>query len=231
MLRTFTIRSLVIVISGMLASTSWAFDETVYRTQVMLNQLGYPAGVEDGLWGKKTGNALKDFAAESDIDFDDKISEELLVELRSQLRASTAVTFTQPPVTKSPVELNANTSRAKRTEYECRLATSSKDKPLPVGFDLFRMSLDRMGLVDLYGDGSIETISGFSDDTWRPDPKNPLYYGNKKRSRDGEDYMVFSPNPNTIIPDGLNFVGGVPIPADLNGDGIDDITVIQQGPD
>ena len=90
MLRKFTIRSLVIVAAGMLPSTSWAFDETVYRTQVMLNQLGYPAGVEDGLWGRKTGNALKNFAAETGTDFSGKISEELLVELGSQLSASMA---------------------------------------------------------------------------------------------------------------------------------------------
>ena len=141
------------------------------------------------------------------------------------------IPFVQPPVAKSPAELNANTSRAKRTEYECRLATSSKDKALPVGLDFFRMSMDKVGFFDLYGDGSLETISGFSDETWRPDPKNPLYYGNERRSRDGEDYMVFSSNPNTALPEGLKFVGATIIPSDLNGDGIDDITIIQSGPD
>ena len=39
----------------------------IQKTQVYLNDLGYPAGSVDGLWGKKTEQALLDFL-QADVD-------------------------------------------------------------------------------------------------------------------------------------------------------------------
>ena len=36
-------------------------DETVRSVQKLLNELGYNAGTADGLYGRKTGNALTEF--------------------------------------------------------------------------------------------------------------------------------------------------------------------------
>ena len=147
---------------------------------------------------------------------------------------SSAYSFSSAPADPmDPVIANMQTSRAKRTEYECRVSTEVESKPFPVGLDDFRFGTAGLyGYVDLYGDGTLEVISGFSDSTWNTSPTDPLYYGNKKRAREGEDYMMFSPNPNTVMPDGFKFITARHIiPSDLNNDGIDDIVVINQGPD
>lgn len=146
---------------------------------------------------------------------------------------STVPNATQVRPAPNPEALNLKTSRAKRSAYECRVAIDPKARPFPIGLDDFRMDSGGLyGIVDLYGDGSLETISGFSDSTWHPDPNNPLYYGNTKRSREGEDYMMFSSNPDTVMLEGFNFITARHIiPSDLNDDGIDDVVVIHQGPD
>lgn len=127
--------------------------------------------------------------------------------------------------------LNASTSRAKRTEYLCRVATEVDSKPFPRGLDNFRMSHHGTFVVDLYGDGSIETISGFSDETWKASDDDYRYEGNEERSRKGAEYMLFSSNPDTRVPDGLKFLGASFFPADFNSDGVDDLAITVAGPD
>lgn len=132
----------------------------------------------------------------------------------------------------SPYELNSSTSRAKRTQYECKIATIPGLKANPVAFDNFRMDMANVGFADLYGDGSLETIAGFSDEPY-PTPENDIrHQGNKERSREYSDYMFFSPDPSFKLPSDTSFIMARNIiPSDLNGDNIDDLVMIQHGPD
>ena len=132
----------------------------------------------------------------------------------------------------SPYELNSSTSRAKRTQYECKIATIPGLKANPVAFDNFRMDMANVGFADLYGDGSIETIAGFSDEMYATKESDIRYKGNKQRSREYSDYMFFSPDPNFKLPSDTSFfMARNIIPSDLNGDGIDDLVMVQHGPD
>lgn len=132
----------------------------------------------------------------------------------------------------SPSELNASTSRSKRTQYECKIATTPGLKVNPVAFDNFRMDMANVGFADLYGDGTIETVAGFSDEMYKAKKGDVRYAGNKQRSREYSDYMFFSPDPNFELPSDTSFfMARNIIPSDLNGDGIDDLVMIQHGPD
>ena len=97
--------------------------------------------------------------------------------------------------------------------------------------DAFRIDKANFGYVDLYGDGSIELITGFSDEAFRSD--NWLFKdGNKQRSTGYSEYMLFSPQSSTKKPNDFNFwMARNIIPSDLNGDNIDDVVFIQHGQD
>lgn len=53
------------------------YDLTVYHVQNKLSELGYNIGKVDGLTGKKTVSAIKDFQKNNDMEVDGKINEEL----------------------------------------------------------------------------------------------------------------------------------------------------------
>ena len=97
--------------------------------------------------------------------------------------------------------------------------------------DAFRIDKANFGYVDLYGDGSIELIAGFSDEAFRS--YNWLFKdGNKQRSTGYSEYMLFSPQSSTKKPKDFNFwMARNIIPSDLNGDNIDDVVFIQHGQD
>jgi ankyrin repeat protein len=62
-LRNFWIIILVIICgAGLLGiETAVSYDDAVYKAQKKLNELGYDAGKPDGVWGKKTAEAVKSF--------------------------------------------------------------------------------------------------------------------------------------------------------------------------
>jgi peptidoglycan hydrolase-like protein with peptidoglycan-binding domain len=62
------------------------FSEQVLLIQQHLNQLGYNAGVEDGIMGSKTSAAIRNFQANSGITVDGQPSAQLLVLLAQQVR-------------------------------------------------------------------------------------------------------------------------------------------------
>ena len=57
-------------------------DATVREIQSLLNELGYPAGAFDGLYGRKTGNALTEFMKDYGEVYDGKAGDEELAILR-----------------------------------------------------------------------------------------------------------------------------------------------------
>ncbi|NVK01368.1 MAG: VCBS repeat-containing protein [Oceanospirillaceae bacterium] len=127
-------------------------------------------------------------------------------------------------------QLNQTTSRHKRTGYECRMAIEPMLKPGPLGLDNFRMDKANLGHADLYGDGTIETVAGFSDEMYAAEGER--HVGNQERSREYSQYMFFSPDNDFRIPDNSEFMMARNIiPSDFNGDGIDDLLFVQHGPD
>ncbi|UCD81642.1 MAG: ankyrin repeat domain-containing protein [Desulfobacterales bacterium] len=62
-MKTFTLIILVTLLGAGLWSVEKAEsnDDTVYEAQKKLNELGYDAGKPDGIWGKKTVEAVKSF--------------------------------------------------------------------------------------------------------------------------------------------------------------------------
>lgn len=63
-------------------------NPTVKEIQSLLNNLGYPAGTPDGLYGKKTGSALTSFMADYGSSYDGKADGNELAMLR-QAKAGT----------------------------------------------------------------------------------------------------------------------------------------------
>ena len=128
-------------------------------------------------------------------------------------------------------QINSTTDRSLRTQYMCRVATEPGVKPDFAGMDNIRVDSINMAYADLYGDGSLEFISGASDE---PFASNDWMYrnGNRDRSRSSHQYMFFSPDPAFVRPDGTRFLMARTIVVqDFNGDGIDDAAFIQHGPD
>ena len=62
-----------------------ASSATVNEAQRMLKLLGYSIGSLDGIYGKKTKNALKNFYRSRNEVFDDSLDENEIVDLRDAL--------------------------------------------------------------------------------------------------------------------------------------------------
>ena len=69
---------LLFLMSG---TTGYAFSQDVKDAQVLLNSLGYDAGVEDGISGNKTKAALNDFYSSQQKAFDGVLNENELIDL------------------------------------------------------------------------------------------------------------------------------------------------------
>ena len=124
--------------------------------------------------------------------------------------------------------INESTSRHLRTKYMCKVATKERMKPLLRGKDNFLMSNEMFVYADLYGDGSLELITGNYDEAY----ENKGLEGNDIRSRQPHQYMFFSPNPDFKTPDNTKFImARTMFVQDFNGDGIDDVVFVQHGPD
>jgi len=124
--------------------------------------------------------------------------------------------------------INETTSRFKRTQYMCKVATNEKMKPAMTGRDNFLISDALFVYADLYGDGSLELIAGNFDEAH----KDASLEGNELRSREPHQYMIFSPNTDFVVPKDTNFImARVMLVQDFNADGIDDVVFVQHGPD
>ena len=139
----------------------------------------------------------------------------------------TEIAVSHPINVYSSDELNAGTSRTRRNELACTVATTDGVNPAPRGVDGLMPDSANFGYADLYGDGTIETITGFVDEM-----KKTSIPGNQERSRSPSQYMFFSPDPTFVAPADTKFLQARNIiPSDFNGDGIDDVVFVQSGAD
>ena len=116
-------------------------------------------------------------------------------------------------------DINETTSRSVRTDYFCKMATQPNLKPNFNEMDAFRIDKGNLGIADLYGDGTLEIIAGFSDEMFSS--TSWLHEGNKERSQGYSEYMVFSPKDNYKTPDNFDFwMARNVLASDFNGDGL-----------
>ena len=135
-------------------------------------------------------------------------------------------------VTQEWIDINHSTSRYSRSQKMCRVATQPNSKPAAKGLDHFLMQGSAFVYADLYGDGSLELISMYSDETFDAEKAGPAYKGSKFRSRNRHPYMVFSPTGEVKLPENAQFLMAVEmIAADFNNDKKEDVVFVQHGPD
>ena len=91
-----------------------AMSGTVDEAQRMLNILGYNAGAVDGLYGKKTENALKNFYKSKNKRFDNKLDQNEITDLKNVMKLTLA---SQANVEKTKHLQHANYSNHIATPY------------------------------------------------------------------------------------------------------------------
>lgn len=133
----------------------------------------------------------------------------------------------------APEVLNEGTGRAARTKYLCEMATMPSKKPLPGNLDSFRIVNGNFGVADLYGNGSIDVVSGFLDESSLMPANHHLanyFEGNEDRTKNPTQYMFFSPDSDFVIPENTKFnLARNIVTGDFNGDGVDDLFFVQTG--
>lgn len=127
--------------------------------------------------------------------------------------------------------INESTERFRRTQIYCRLAKEPNLKPFPKGFDDFRSSAEMMAYADLYGDGTIEWITGVNDGAYIADTQSFPNEGNKERATKPSPHYVYSRKADFNLGVSLKFHNAHMFTVDVNRDGKDDVVFAQQGPD
>ena len=196
----------------------------IMKAQNILTELGYEPGPVDGVWGGKTKKALNNFYQDRNKKFNGILDLKEMSDLE--------VAFNKFLKTRTKFEnINHSTERYRRSQIMCKIATEDNLKPFPTGIDDFRSSPDMSTYADLYGDGSIEFITGVSDSTFLLENQKFPYEGNEKRATGPSEHRIYSPQPNFKLDLSLLFHNAHLITSDLNRDGVDDIVFIQQGLD
>ena len=144
----------------------------------------------------------------------------LLVFLTSFAISSTAIAS----------EINETTSRKNRTQTMCRIATEDGLKPILLEKDNIMISDHIYVFAELTGDNIPELIAGSFDETFNS--SNPIFKGNKKRSRNKHQYYFYSKSKDFVHPKGTKFsLATAMLVNDYNGDKKDDVFFVQHGPD
>ena len=150
MCRSSCMRALLIFFSILLALPSFG---DIQKTQVYLNDLGYPAGSVDGLWGKKTEQALFDFLQDQKTPWDGKLDtyeEKLLEKVWFKKNAEQLIS------------INRTTSRHIRARHSCTIAKSI-DTLSTGAFDR-NLSDHLFAFADLNSDQTLDLIQGFEEE-------------------------------------------------------------------
>ena len=132
-----------------------------------------------------------------------------------------------PPFT----NINGSTERFRRTQIFCKIAKEPKLTPFPKGIDDFRSSSDFMTYADLFGDGTIELITGVYDSAHIADSQSFPNEGNKERATKPIPHSIYSPKTDFNLGINLKFHNAHIFAADIKRDGKDDVVFAQQGRD
>ena len=124
-----------------------------------------------------------------------------------------------PPFT----NINESTERFRRTQIFCKIAKEPKLKPFPKGIDDFRSSSDFMTYADLFGDGTIELITGVNDSAYIAKTQSFPNEGNKERATKPIPHSIYSPKTDFNLGVNLKFHNAHIFAADINRDGKDDV--------
>ncbi len=74
------------------SSLMWGYSDTVYQVQSQLTNLGYNAGTPDGLSGKGTARAIRQYQKDNDLSVNGRVTNELLMSLGVNQRSSSQST-------------------------------------------------------------------------------------------------------------------------------------------
>ncbi len=127
--------------------------------------------------------------------------------------------------------INESTERFRRTQIFCKIAKAPKLKPFPQGLDDFRSSPDFMTYADLFGDSTIELITGVNDSASKKNSQQFPNHGNEFRVNNPVEHSIYSPKENFNLGINLEFHNAHMFTSDVNRDGKDDVVFVQQGRD
>ena len=111
----------LIAVLLMLGSTSKLFANSAFELQKMLNQLGYNAGIADGIYGKKTRRALESFYIDRNVVFDGTLNQNVFEDLKVQITNNDSPLFDVVSIPKGVLS-EAQTQRfwnIHKTSREC----------------------------------------------------------------------------------------------------------------
>lgn len=199
------IRTILIVFLITAAAPSFS---DIQKTQTYLSDLGYNAGTIDGLWGKKTEQALVQFLSDQSQVWDGKFDEVEFKFLEKVWISENA---------NSLISINKTTSRYIRARNNCDAAKSiDKVDKEAFGRDL---SDHLFAFVDLNQDKKLDLIQGFEEEPY-----------NTANIRAPVDYKVFMSNGETFSEKLPNLIARKILVQDFNNDGRDDVVFLNTGP-
>ena len=204
-----------------IATHAWSNEVTTLQKQ--LKVLGYNPGSPDGLWGGLTKEALENFLSDQGQEYDGRLDNNEFQLVENELKKLKPAFKFQ--------DINSSTERYLRTKLLCQIATVDKLKPFPTGIDDFRSAPEMSTYADLFGDGTIEFITGSWDSTIVLDTQKFPNQGNKERATKPSDYLIYSPVKDFNLGLSLKFHNARILTSDFNGDGAHDLVFVQQGRD
>jgi peptidoglycan hydrolase-like protein with peptidoglycan-binding domain len=186
-----------IFLAFLMTIATHAWSNEVITLQKQLKALGYNPGSADGLWGGLTKNALKSFLSDQGQSYDGVLDSNEFQLVENELKKLKPTIKFQ--------NINSSTERYLRTKLLCQIATVDKLKPFPTGIDDFRSAPEMSNYADLFGDGTIEFITGSWDSTIVLDTQKFPNQGNKKRATKPSEYLIYSPVKNFNLGLSLKF--------------------------
>ena len=149
-IRKFIIFQLVIFFS-LLSCNAYA---DILKSQKYLNALGYNSGTEDGIWGKKTENALKSFLDDVGIAWDGKLDQKDMIALESSFKAK-GLNF------QSASKINSYTSTDNISVNFCNLIGNSSHTVGQVGriHSYLTLPLTQFSPIEVFEDNASTTRS------------------------------------------------------------------------
>ena len=188
------------------ASLSAAADFQTSRSQMQLNAMGYDAGPVDGIWGKKTASAIREFMLDHGQVFDGVFDNEaaLIANVYQDSRKQVSNT------------LNQTTSRYKRSQYNCHMAQNLDEVP-DSAYSVVK-SNHLFAFANLDGDTTPDLIQGYTAEPHDPiDISKPV------------DYAAALSTGGTFDTSLPNLLARKILVQDFNQDGKDDVAFLNAG--